>query len=99
LHQFDPRAELAPRDIVARAIDPEMKRLGCESVPAGRGLQPRPPLRGGNVFKRCPRSAGDGIANPMPYRAASNPSDLLGDQYPAGHCKLKGKLIPPEGSS
>lgn len=29
---FDPRAELAPRDIVARAIDHEMKRLGCECV-------------------------------------------------------------------
>jgi L-aspartate oxidase len=30
--QFDPRAELAPRDIVARAIDHEMKRLGTECV-------------------------------------------------------------------
>jgi len=30
--RFDPRAELAPRDIVARAIDHEMKRLGCECV-------------------------------------------------------------------
>ncbi|MGH8529083.1 MAG: L-aspartate oxidase [Nevskiales bacterium] len=30
--QFDPRAELAPRDIVARAIDHEMKRLGLEHV-------------------------------------------------------------------
>ena len=30
--QFDPRAELAPRDIVARAIDHEMKRLGAECV-------------------------------------------------------------------
>src|SRR5690606_8482557 len=29
---FDPRAELAPRDIVARAIDFEMKRLGANCV-------------------------------------------------------------------
>ena len=30
--RFDERAELAPRDIVARAIDHEMKRLGTECV-------------------------------------------------------------------
>ena len=32
MHHFDERAELAPRDIVARAIDHEMKRLGCDCV-------------------------------------------------------------------
>lgn len=30
--QFDPQAELAPRDVVARAIDHEMKRLGLDCV-------------------------------------------------------------------
>jgi L-aspartate oxidase len=32
MHRFDPRADLAPRDIVARAIDHEMKRLGLDCV-------------------------------------------------------------------
>ncbi len=32
MERFDERAELAPRDVVARAIDHEMKRLGCDNV-------------------------------------------------------------------
>jgi L-aspartate oxidase len=32
MQRFDPREELAPRDIVARAIDHEMKRLGVDCV-------------------------------------------------------------------
>jgi len=32
MHRFDERAELAPRDIVARAIDHEIKRLGVDCV-------------------------------------------------------------------
>ncbi|MFT5792326.1 MAG: L-aspartate oxidase, partial [Saprospiraceae bacterium] len=32
MQDFDEREELAPRDIVARAIDHEMKRLGCDCV-------------------------------------------------------------------
>ena len=32
MDRFDPRAELAPRDVVARAIDHEMKRLGADHL-------------------------------------------------------------------
>ncbi len=32
MEKFDPRGELAPRDIVARAIDDQMKRLGLDYI-------------------------------------------------------------------
>ena len=41
MSRFDERGELAPRDVVARAIDFEMKRLGAECVYLDISHQPR----------------------------------------------------------
>jgi len=52
---FDPRGELAPRDIVARAIDYEMKRLGSDSVFLDISHQPKPFIidHFPNIYHRC----------------------------------------------
>ena len=55
MSKFDERAELAPRDIVARAIDHEMKRLGCDCVYLN--ISHREPSfitqHFPNIYKRC----------------------------------------------
>jgi L-aspartate oxidase len=53
--RFDPRAELAPRDIVARAIDHEMKRLGIDCVYLDISHQPAEFIRSHfpTVYERC----------------------------------------------
>jgi hypothetical protein len=44
--------------------------LHCINVDAGRGLQPRPPLRGGNVKSAYLRyfHVADGVANPVRHK-------------------------------
>ncbi|KEA50246.1 MULTISPECIES: L-aspartate oxidase [Mangrovibacter] len=43
--EIDPRAELAPRDVVARAIDHEMKRLGADCMYLNISHKPAPFIR------------------------------------------------------
>jgi len=55
MHKFDSRGELAPRDIVARAIDHEMKRLGCECLYLDISHKPADEIKSffPTVYKRC----------------------------------------------
>ena len=55
VQRFDDRGELAPRDIVARAIDSEMKRLGLECVYLDISHKPAAFIRQHfpTVYERC----------------------------------------------
>ena len=55
MEMFDTRGDLAPRDIVARAIDHEMKRLGCDCVYLNISHQPRDFVMNNfpNIYNRC----------------------------------------------
>jgi L-aspartate oxidase len=52
---FDARAELAPRDIVARTIDHEMKRIGADCVYLDISHKPREFITAHfpNIYQRC----------------------------------------------
>jgi L-aspartate oxidase len=74
MHRFDPRAELAPRDIVARAIDHEIKRLGREFVyldishkPADFVISHFP-----NIYRRCMALGLDITRVPLPVVPAAH---------------------------
>ncbi len=74
MHRFDPRAELAPRDVVARAIDHEMKRLGIDCVYLDISHKPADFVRDHfpNVYARCLDYGIDITRQPIPVVPAAH---------------------------
>jgi L-aspartate oxidase len=72
--EFDERAELAPRDIVARAIDYEMKRLGLECVYLDISHEPSEFIRERfpNITARCLELGFDITREPVPVVPATH---------------------------
>ncbi len=74
MRNFDVRMELAPRDIVARAIDHEMKRLGAECVYLDISHKPADFIRDHfpNIHAKCLEYGFDITRQPIPVVPAAH---------------------------
>ncbi|TCS64041.1 L-aspartate oxidase [Varunaivibrio sulfuroxidans] len=74
MDRFHERAELAPRDVVARAIDFEMKRLGLDSVFLDISHKPKEFIEEHfpTVYERCKKYGFDITKEPIPVVPAAH---------------------------
>ncbi|MCY3803606.1 MAG: L-aspartate oxidase [Gammaproteobacteria bacterium] len=74
MHEFDSRGVLAPRDIVARAIDHKMKKLGIDCVYLDISHKPKKFIQQHfpNVYARCMKLGYDMCREPVPVVPAAH---------------------------